>query len=64
MGVPSPRILAADLELSEIQFSFVILQQLPGSDLCQIYQTLKLKIDVEKFTRLESIFETLIHKQG
>ncbi|MBV9873631.1 MAG: hypothetical protein JO025_02785 [Verrucomicrobia bacterium] len=22
------------------------------------------KIDVERFTRLESIFETLIHKQG
>jgi aminoglycoside phosphotransferase (APT) family kinase protein len=40
MGVPLPRILAANLEPSEIRFPFVVLEQLPGSDLCQIYQTL------------------------
>jgi len=40
MGVPLPRILAANLEPSEIQFPCVVLQQLPGSDLCLIYQTL------------------------
>jgi aminoglycoside phosphotransferase len=40
MGVPLPRILAANLEPSEIRFPFVVLEQLPGSDLYQIYQTL------------------------
>jgi aminoglycoside phosphotransferase (APT) family kinase protein len=40
IGVPLPRILAAKLEPSEIQFPFVVLERLPGSDLCQIYQTL------------------------
>ena len=40
MGVPLPRMVATSLEPSEIQFPFVILEQLPGSDLCQIYQTL------------------------
>ena len=40
IGVPLPRMVATSLEPSEIQFPFVILEQLPGSDLCQIYQTL------------------------
>src|ERR1700751_5714221 len=40
MGVPLPRILAANLEPSEIRFPFVVLEQLPGSDLCEIYPTL------------------------
>jgi hypothetical protein len=38
--VPLPRMVATSLEPSEIQFPFVILEQLPGSDLGQIYQTL------------------------
>jgi aminoglycoside phosphotransferase (APT) family kinase protein len=40
IAVPLPRSLAADLEPSEIHFPFVVLEQLPGSDLGQIYQTL------------------------
>jgi hypothetical protein len=40
IGVPLPRMVATSLEPSEIQFPFVILEQLPGSDLGQIYQTL------------------------
>ena len=40
IGVPLPRMIATSLEPSEIQFPFVILEQLPGSDLGQIYQTL------------------------
>ena len=40
VGVPLPRMLAADLEPSEIHFSFVVLEQLPGCDLGKIYQTL------------------------
>jgi aminoglycoside phosphotransferase (APT) family kinase protein len=40
IGVPLPRIVAANLEPSEIQFPVVVLEQLPGSDLCQVYQTL------------------------
>jgi aminoglycoside phosphotransferase (APT) family kinase protein len=40
MGVPLPRMAAASLERSEIQFPFVILEQFPGSDLGEIYQTL------------------------
>jgi aminoglycoside phosphotransferase (APT) family kinase protein len=40
IGVPLPRMLAADLEPSKIIFSFVVLEQLPGSDLGQIYQNL------------------------
>jgi len=35
IGVPLPRMLAADLEPSEIRFPFVVLEQLPGSDLGQ-----------------------------
>jgi aminoglycoside phosphotransferase (APT) family kinase protein len=41
IGVPLPRILAANLEPSEIQFPFVVLERLPGSDLCQVYPTLR-----------------------
>jgi aminoglycoside phosphotransferase (APT) family kinase protein len=40
IGVPLPRMIAAGLEPLEIQFAFVILEQLPGSDLGEIYQTL------------------------
>lgn len=40
IGVPLPRIIASCLEPSEIQFAFVILEQLPGSDLGEIYQSL------------------------
>lgn len=40
IGVPLPRILATGIEPSEVQFPFVILEWLPGSDLCEIYRTL------------------------
>jgi len=40
LGIPLPEILAADLEPSEIQFPFVILERLRGTDLCAAYQTL------------------------
>jgi len=40
IGVPLPRIVATGLEPSEIEFPFVVLEQLPGTDLSQIYQTL------------------------
>ena len=40
IGVPLPKILAVDLEPLEIQFPFVILERLPGTDLGLIYQTL------------------------
>ena len=40
IGVPLPRIVATGLEPSEIEFPFVVLEQLPGTDLSQIYLTL------------------------
>jgi aminoglycoside phosphotransferase (APT) family kinase protein len=40
IGVPLPKILAADLEPLEIRFPFVILERMPGTDLGLIYQTL------------------------
>ena len=40
IGVPLPKMLATCLEPSEIEFSYVILEQLPGSDLGQIYPSL------------------------
>jgi len=40
IGVPLPRILATAIEPSEVQFPFVILEWLPGSDLGEIYRTL------------------------
>jgi hypothetical protein len=40
IGVPLPRIIATGLEPAEIEFPFVILEQLPGSDLGEIYQSL------------------------
>jgi aminoglycoside phosphotransferase (APT) family kinase protein len=40
IGVPLPKMLAADLEPLEIRFPFVILQRMPGTDLGLIYQTL------------------------
>ena len=40
LGVPLPRIVATSLEPSEIEFPFVVLEQLPGTDLSEIYQTL------------------------
>jgi aminoglycoside phosphotransferase (APT) family kinase protein len=40
LGVPLPRIIATSLEPSEIEFPFVVLEQLPGTVLSEIYQTL------------------------
>jgi aminoglycoside phosphotransferase (APT) family kinase protein len=40
IGVPLPKMLAADLEPLEIRFPFVILERMPGTDLGLIYQTL------------------------
>jgi hypothetical protein len=40
LGVPLPSIVAASLEPSEIEFPFVVLEQLPGTDLGEVYQTL------------------------
>jgi aminoglycoside phosphotransferase (APT) family kinase protein len=40
LGVPLPRIVATSLEPSEIEFPFVVLEQLAGTDLSEIYQTL------------------------
>ena len=40
IGVPLPRMIAASLEPSEIQFAFVILEHLSGSDLGEVYQSL------------------------
>jgi aminoglycoside phosphotransferase (APT) family kinase protein len=40
LGVPLPRIVTASLEPVEIEFPFVVLEQLPGTDLSEIYQTL------------------------
>jgi aminoglycoside phosphotransferase (APT) family kinase protein len=57
MGVPLPRILAANLEPSEIRFPFVVLEQLPGSDLCQIYQTLTSPEKLEIVSELVRIRE-------
>jgi len=42
IGVPLPRMLATGIEPSEIQFPFVLLEWLPGSDLCEVYRTLRL----------------------
>jgi aminoglycoside phosphotransferase (APT) family kinase protein len=67
MGVPLPRILAANLEPSEIRFPFVVLEHLPGSDLCQIYQTLtspeKLEI-VGEVVRIREKVSVLPEAQG
>jgi aminoglycoside phosphotransferase (APT) family kinase protein len=40
IGVPLPRIITSCLEPADIPFAFVILEQLPGSDLGEIYQSL------------------------
>lgn len=40
LGVPLPRMVATSLEPAEIEFPFVVLEQLPGTDLSEIYQTL------------------------
>jgi len=40
IGVPLPKMLAADLEPLEIGFPFVILERMPGTDLGLIYPTL------------------------
>jgi aminoglycoside phosphotransferase (APT) family kinase protein len=40
LGVPLPRIVTTSLEPAEIEFPFVVLEQLPGTDLSEIYQTL------------------------
>ena len=40
LGVPLPRIVEASLEPSEIEFPFVVLEQLSGADLGEIYQSL------------------------
>jgi aminoglycoside phosphotransferase (APT) family kinase protein len=40
LGVPLPRIVATSLEPAEIEFPFVVLEQLPGTDLSEVYQTL------------------------
>lgn len=39
-GVPLPRMVATSLEPAEIEFPFVVLEHLPGSDLSEIYPTL------------------------
>ena len=39
LGVPLPRILEVSLELSEIEFPFVVLEELSGADLGEIYQS-------------------------
>jgi aminoglycoside phosphotransferase (APT) family kinase protein len=39
-GVPLPRMIASSLQSSEIQFPFVILEQIPGTDLGEVYPTL------------------------
>ena len=40
LGVPLPKMLAAELAPMGIRFPFVILEQMPGTDLGLIYQTL------------------------
>jgi hypothetical protein len=40
IGVPLPRIITRCLEPADIPFAFVILEQVPGSDLGEIYQSL------------------------
>jgi len=51
IGVPLPRIIATGLEPSEIEFPFVILEQLPGSDLGEIYQSLSRPISLRLLAR-------------
>jgi aminoglycoside phosphotransferase (APT) family kinase protein len=57
IGVPLPRIVAANLEPSEIRFPFVVLEQLPGSDLCQIYGTLTSREKLEIVSEVVRIRE-------
>jgi aminoglycoside phosphotransferase (APT) family kinase protein len=40
LGVPLPRMVATSLEASEIEFPFVVLEQLAGTDLGEIYPAL------------------------
>ena len=67
IGVPLPRIIATGLEPSEIVFSFVILEQLPGSDLGETYQSLsspdKLEI-VSEVIRIQQKVSVLPEANG
>ncbi|MBV8098432.1 MAG: phosphotransferase [Verrucomicrobia bacterium] len=62
LGVPLPRLIATSLEPLETQFPFVVLEQLPGADLFQIYQSLtssqKLEI-VGELVRIQKIVSAL-----
>jgi aminoglycoside phosphotransferase (APT) family kinase protein len=67
IGVPLPRIIATGLEPSEIVFPFVILEQLPGSDLGETYQSLsspdKLEI-VSEVIRIQQKVSVLPEANG
>jgi aminoglycoside phosphotransferase (APT) family kinase protein len=62
IGVPLPKMLAADWEPLEIRFPFVILERIPGTDLGLIYQTLssseKLGI-VHELVRIQKVVSEL-----
>jgi aminoglycoside phosphotransferase (APT) family kinase protein len=66
-GVPLPRMIASCLEPSEIQFPFVILEQIPGSDLGAVYSTLsspeKLQI-VSELIRIQAKVSLLPEAAG
>ena len=67
IGVPLPKMLATCLEPSEIEFSHVILEQLSGSDLGQVYQSLsgyeKLEI-VTEVVRIQERVSVLPQASG
>jgi len=67
LGVPLPRLVATSLEPSETEFPFVVLEQLPGTDLFQLYQSLtsseKLEI-VSEVVRIQEIVSVLPEAGG
>jgi len=67
VGVPLPKIVASNVEPAEIQFPFVILEQIPGHDLGAVYRTLsspdKLQI-VSELVRIQKRVSLLPEASG
>ena len=57
LGVPLPRMVATSLEPAEIEFPFVVLEQLPGTDLSEIYQALTSREKLEIVSEVVRIRE-------